>query len=611
MTATSGKRKVGRSVSGRLRPGKTAVVPTVGTTAWRQAVPAHLQAPLAEALRYAEAGDIGNALKWFGICADKCDGPGDPNLRPVLYFGSQAAGQAYFALRGTGQDVPASYLAQWRFCAETLIRACWEVHPGDAVAAHNYGRFLHDNDEWDAAIAMYRIALQLKPTQVESWGNLGTAYANTGDRDAASRCWMKCVAFEAENPSGALAQAYVYLRRGDYAKGWAAWEHRWTDAEFAQGYGRKTLTGKRWTGEPLKKGETLFVHGEQGLGDHVMFARYVPLLQARGIPIVAIETRPTLVRWMEGCFPGVPVWSRSDSDAGRIPEHTHHVSTMSLPSIFGTLTGTVPDPVAPIRWNPCVRLNGNSGKATQPQVDESSSDDAFPSAHPRIGGTVVSPVFLASGTRSRTTARSSSFAGLSSEDASSAMPAYSAHGTCDSTAVPGDLSLDDSQSIVSCSETNSRRETKQGRKRVALAWTGATGNPADAVRSVPAELLDRLRGLDVEWVSVQFTPDAGMIARSWLGNDIEDAAETCTDVLDTANLLTTCDLCVTVDTLTAHLAGSIGMPTIVLHRFDREWRWFEPTLERSIWYASHRQWTQPAPGAWEPLLERVRQELGG
>ena len=146
------------------------------------------------------------------------------------------------------------------------------------------------------------------------------------------------------------------------------------------------------------------------------------------------------------------------------------------------------------------------------------------------------------------------------------------------------------------------------RKRVAIAWCGAAGNPADNVRSIPAHELARLADCDVEWVSVQFTPDAGMIARSWLG-DVEDATDTCKDVLDTAKVLAGCDLVVTVDTLTAHLAGSLGVPSIVLHRFDREWRWYEAAPEQSVWYPNQRQWTQPAPGDWASLLTRVREEL--
>ena len=499
MRAKSGKRQVGRATPGRLR--------AVGTTRWKQGVPPHLAEPLERALAAAERNEVGEALKWFGVCADKCDGPRDPHMKPIVYFGAQAASSAYFALRGAGQEVGQTVVDEWRACAETLIRAAGELDPGDPVAAHNVGRFLHGCDDWDAAVAMYRIALQLKGTQVESWANLGTAYANQGDRDGARRCWMKATAFAPENPSGALAQSYIWLRAGDYTKGWAAFEHRWNDLEFKRGYGReKELTGTRWMGEALPKGATLFVHGEQGLGDHVQFARFVPALVERGIRIVGLETRPTLVRWMEGALPGLPIVPRG----GEIPQHTHHVSSMSLPNILGLTLDTVPPPVAPV-----VRTL----RAVNPHH----------------------------------------------------------------------------------------------RKRVALAWCGAAGNPADGVRSIPEHELARLRGIDVDWVSVQFTPLAGMIARSYLGNDVTDASQTCRDVFDTAEVMAGCDLVVCVDTLTAHLAGSLGLPTLLLQRFDREWRWGDAATgdERTPWYPSIRQLTQTAPSDWSGPIDAVRRELGG
>lgn len=478
---------------------------SVSTARWRQAIPKHLADPLRRALDASEAGDMGTALQWFGVCADKCDGPTDPNMKPVLYFGGQAASAAYFTARGKS-NVSRATLDGWRQCAETLVKAAWEVDPADPVAAHNVGRFLHDCDEFETAISFYKLALQGKPHQVESWGNLGTAYANLGDRASAAKYWDRCVAFEPENPSGALAQAYVYLRKGDYLNGWRSLEWRWQDAEFIRQYGRKDLGTPRWRGDALGPKDRLYVHGEQGLGDHVQFARYVTVLVEQGVPVVAFETRPTLKRWMTDALSACPQVAVLARDVDPVPKHTHHVSSMSLPALLGTTVETIPEPVAPFR---------------------------------------VAPVRLA-----------------------------------------------------------------KDRKRVAIAWCGAAGNPADNVRSIPAHELAGLAGLPVDWVSVQFTEHAGMIARSWLGDGTVDASETCRDVLDTASVLATCDLVVTVDTLTAHLAGSLGVPTIVLHRFDREWRWLEDR-EDSPWYPGSRHWTQERPTDWAGLVARVRADLGG
>jgi len=73
------------------------------------------------------------------------------------------------------------------------------------------------------------------------------------------------------------------------------------------------------------------------------------------------------------------------------------------------------------------------------------------------------------------------------------------------------------------------------------------------------------------------------------------------DFADTAALITSLDLVVSVDTAVAHLAGALGRPVWLLNRFDTCWRWL---LHRddSAWYPSLRQFRQPAPGDWAGAL---------
>ena len=43
----------------------------VGTKTWKQRVPPHLAVPLQNALDAVEQGQVSEALRWFGICAEK------------------------------------------------------------------------------------------------------------------------------------------------------------------------------------------------------------------------------------------------------------------------------------------------------------------------------------------------------------------------------------------------------------------------------------------------------------------------------------------------------------------------------------------------------------
>jgi tetratricopeptide (TPR) repeat protein len=453
--------------------------------------------PLTRALDALDQGNLIVALQQFAAASAL-----DPTNKAVLYFGADAAQRAYFHLKHQEQSPPPAKLAQWRDCTFTLAAACAEADPADPVAAHNVGRFIQDDGDDAGSIPWYQHALGLKRELVESWGNMGTALYTIGRVEEAEIAWSKCVMFEPENPTGMLAQAYVWLRRGDYARGWPALNARWNDLTFVQNYGRKDLQGHAWNGQPLRSRDRILVHGEQGLGDHVMFARFVPALMAAYPGKVAgVETRAPLKRWMEASLPGVPIYVR---DAEELPHITHHVPMMSLPGILGMTE--LPPPVAP-RHEICP-------------------------------------------------------------------PVQSAH------------------------------------RRVGIVWSGAKGNLADAQRSIPISLLTALADIPgVIWVPLAYDPDGSLTlnASLWLGSNVE-ACVPYRDVLGLADAMQSLDHIVTVDSLQAHVAGSVGIPTTILHRFNLEWRWSQaPSF--APWYENMTHLVCPAPNDWTTALRAVRERL--
>jgi len=68
------------------------------------------------------------------------------------------------------------------------------------------------------------------------------------------------------------------------------------------------------------------------------------------------------------------------------------------------------------------------------------------------------------------------------------------------------------------------------------------------------------------------------------------------------------DLVITVDTLTAHLAGALGVRTWTLLPKEADWRWMEGRSD-SPWYPTMRLWRQENAGEWEPVVERMAREL--
>jgi hypothetical protein len=80
------------------------------------------------------------------------------------------------------------------------------------------------------------------------------------------------------------------------------------------------------------------------------------------------------------------------------------------------------------------------------------------------------------------------------------------------------------------------------------------------------------------------------------------------DFLETAAIITNCDLVITSDTSVAHLAGGLGKTTWLLLQKTPDWRW---GLEgdSSFWYPSMRLFRQTERGNWNEVMERVAEAL--
>ena len=143
-----------------------------------------------------------------------------------------------------------------------------------------------------------------------------------------------------------------------------------------------------------------------------------------------------------------------------------------------------------------------------------------------------------------------------------------------------------------------------GLRKVGLVWAGSAQHADDARRSLDPSLLAPLAELPgIRWVSLQVGARAlpalpGLVNLDGLLRDFRD----------TAWALQACDLLITVDTAVAHLAGALGLPTLLLLPFFPDWRW-GMTGQDTPWYPTMRLYRQPAPGAWGPVLDQLLEDL--
>lgn len=150
--------------------------------------------------------------------------------------------------------------------------------------------------------------------------------------------------------NGHLELGPALLSFGEFAEGWRQYEHRWFVPPLADL--RADYGAPQWLGQPLDN-RTILVRCEQGFGDTFQFARYLPMLKARGAHVLLLPLRG--LAGIARRFPGV---DRVVEEGVRLPPIDYYANLLSLPMAFGTTVDTIPadvpyltpDPARAIRW---------------------------------------------------------------------------------------------------------------------------------------------------------------------------------------------------------------------------------------------------------------------
>jgi ADP-heptose:LPS heptosyltransferase len=112
----------------------------------------------------------------------------------------------------------------------------------------------------------------------------------------------------------------------------------------------------------------------------------------------------------------------------------------------------------------------------------------------------------------------------------------------------------------------------------------------------------------VRFISLQKGEGAQQLARLPANFKIEDYTAQLNDFADTAALITSLDLVISVDTAVAHLAGAMGRPVWTLVPSWPDWRWMRQR-DDSPWYPTMRLFRQKQPGDWNEVISRLANEL--
>jgi tetratricopeptide (TPR) repeat protein len=209
------------------------------------------------------------------------------------------------------------------------------VQPNYAQAHYNRGIVLRGLKRPAAALASFDQALAIDPRHVDALNNRGIVLRDLGRPLEALASYDRALSIDPGYAEAHSNRSCLRLLLGDFERGWEEFEWRWRVPEFAPW--RRDFVPPLWRGDAPLAGRTILLHAEQGFGDAIQFARYVPLVAARGATVV-VEVPPPLTALFAGIAGAARIVARGDE----LPAFDCHCPLASLPLAFETRPETIP-----------------------------------------------------------------------------------------------------------------------------------------------------------------------------------------------------------------------------------------------------------------------------
>lgn len=139
------------------------------------------------------------------------------------------------------------------------------------------------------------------------------------------------------NDLAAFRLALALLHQGRFREAWPYWQRRSNRLQSPM----RRLPLPEWLGEPLT-GRSIIVVGEQGLGDEIQFARYLPALRRLGAARVTLACNTLNVRALQQLDVDATISRLTTPPASILEEHDCWTQLGSLPAILEA----IPRPVS-------------------------------------------------------------------------------------------------------------------------------------------------------------------------------------------------------------------------------------------------------------------------
>lgn len=208
------------------------------------------------------------------------------------------------------------------------------LDPNRADAWKNRGTVLLQLSRLEEAEANFDRAIALKPGFAEAYNNRGTALHYMRRLDEAVASFDRAIATKPGFANAIFNRGLAKLLGGNLREGWADYEWRWKSKGFRP---PREFDGPIWRGEDLAGRSIAIDAHEQGLGDVIQFARYLPLIVQRKAKVSLLAPKK-LVRLLRPLLSEIEIVT--STDFGR--PFDFYCPLMSLPFAFGTELSSIP-----------------------------------------------------------------------------------------------------------------------------------------------------------------------------------------------------------------------------------------------------------------------------
>ncbi|CAO3360455.1 glycosyltransferase [Azospirillum melinis] len=237
----------------------------------------------------------------------------------------------------------AAHLAGRAECAIRWFARTVRLQPDNATAHSGLGEEFRRASRLDEAARHGRLAASIEPGDVDALHNLGITFYDCLEIERAILCNRRALRLAPRMPGPHFELAEALLVSGRFEEGWNEYEWRFRlpgsppplPSQLLEGRG--LAPPRQWDGRPMPHGSRLLLVADQGFGDVIQFARYLPLAEALGPDLIVAASTEM-----------VPVL-RQLVDERRIYEDWDSVSDFQawcafsgLPRLFGTALDSIP-----------------------------------------------------------------------------------------------------------------------------------------------------------------------------------------------------------------------------------------------------------------------------